>query len=91
MSLELIGIGKEVHLAYGRCHVEFIDLREVGRVLLSYAWEDEVHNQWVESLADRLTKEGISVLFDRYDVQIGNNIQVYMEHQSNVQTRFCSS
>jgi hypothetical protein len=78
-SVELLGIGAGRALGYGLCRLEFLDLKEVGRVFLSYAWEDEEHNEWVLHLADRLTKEGISVIFDRYDLRIGENVHVFME------------
>ena len=78
-SIELTGLGAGRAGGYGLCRLEFVNLKEVGRVFLSYAWEDEEHNEWVLQLADRLTKEGISVIFDRYDLHLGDNVHLFME------------
>jgi hypothetical protein len=43
--VELLGIGAHRARGYGLCRVELIDLEEVGRVFVSYAWEDEEHNE----------------------------------------------
>jgi CRISPR/Cas system CSM-associated protein Csm3 (group 7 of RAMP superfamily) len=78
-SIEVFGIGAHRARGYGWCRVEFVDLHEVGRVFISYAWEDEEHNEWVLRLAERLTKEGVSTIFDRYDLSFGENVHVFME------------
>jgi hypothetical protein len=78
--LGITGIGGMRSRGYGKCVMEFPDLKEAGMVFLSYTWEDEVHNEWVLSLADNLVQSGIVVIFDRYDLGIGDNFQVFMEH-----------
>lgn len=79
LTIELTGLGRGQTRGYGQCRVDFVDLTSVGRVFISYTWEDESHNEWVLQLADRLTKEGISVVFDRYDLSIGDNVHTFME------------
>lgn len=49
------------------------------RVFISYAWEDEETNKWVQEFADALMKEGINVYFDRKDLTYGDSISEYME------------
>lgn len=79
LNIEQVGIGKRNKLGFGRCHVEFIDFKELGRVFISYTWEDSTHSEWVLGLANRLTKDGVSVIFDRYDLKVGDNLHVFME------------
>lgn len=80
LSLSYTGIGKQLNYGYGKCRVEFIDdVKNVGSVFISYSWEEAEHDKWVLGLANRLTKDGIQVIFDKYDLAVGDNIPVYME------------
>ena len=78
--IEFIGVGGGRTRGYGRCRVEFVDLQNIGYVFISYAWEELEHNDWVLYLANRLSRDGINVIFDKYDLGIGDNIQIYMEN-----------
>jgi hypothetical protein len=80
LYLQATGIGKNRTTGFGRCKVEFVDLDSVGEIFISYSWEELEHNDWVLQLANRLTKDGINVTFDRYDLGIGDNIPVFMEN-----------
>jgi CRISPR/Cas system CSM-associated protein Csm3 (group 7 of RAMP superfamily) len=77
LGLTRIGQGKT--RGYGKCIVEFPDIENAGMSFLSYAWEDENHNEWVLNLADNLVRSGISVIYDRYDLGFGDNFHVFME------------
>jgi hypothetical protein len=79
LSLKLTGIGKTVNRGYGRCRVEFVDLKSIGEVFISYSWEEPEHTDWIIKLANRLTRNGINVIFDKYDLGIGDNIPYFME------------
>ena len=37
-------------------------------VFISYSWDNEDHKQWVLELANKLVKEGVNVLLDRYEL-----------------------
>ncbi len=78
--LEVTRVGRMRSHGYGECAIEFPDLEKAGMVFLSYAWEDEAHNEWVLNLADNLVRSGIFVIYDRYDLGIGDNFQVFMEN-----------
>lgn len=54
--------------------------REAKKVFISYAWEDEKHQQWVKELATQLRTHGVDVTLDKWDARIGNNLRYYMEH-----------
>lgn len=77
--LSLTRIGNRRSSGHGECEIEFPDLESAGLVYLSYAWEDDAHKEWVLSLADNLVSAGIGVIFDQYDLTIGDNIHVFME------------
>ena len=49
------------------------------RVFISYAWEDEETNNWIQEFAHALMKEGINVYYDRKDLTYGDSISEYME------------
>ena len=49
------------------------------RVFISYAWEDEESNNWIQEFAHALMKEGINVYYDRKDLTYGDSISEYME------------
>lgn len=49
-------------------------------VFISYSWESIEHTTWVKAFADRLIKEeGINVLLDQYDIQLGDRQPQSME------------
>lgn len=79
LLLEGVGIGLKSNLGYGRCKISFDGIFNEERVFLSYAHENEEHNNWVLNLADKLTMDNIFVNFDKYDLSYGDNIPAYME------------
>lgn len=49
-------------------------------VFISYSWDDESHQLWVLNLAERLSANGVHVLFDRYDITVGKEMTHFMEN-----------
>lgn len=45
-------------------------------VFISYSWEK---SEDVKVIVDRLIRDGVDVIFDRYDLKHGNNLASYME------------
>lgn len=54
--------------------------REAKKVFISYAWENEEHQEWVQKLAEDLREDGVDAKLDKWEVRIGNNLRYYMEH-----------
>lgn len=50
------------------------------KVFISYAWENEEHQKWVQELAKRLLEDGIDAKLDCWEVRVGGNLRHYMEH-----------
>lgn len=48
-------------------------------VFISYSWEEDLHQQWVKSLADKLLNDGINVILDQYDFELGDRLPYSME------------
>lgn len=48
------------------------------RVFISYKWETEHHNRWVERLARDLRARGIDALLDKWEVRLGESFSEYM-------------
>ena len=48
-------------------------------VFISYSWDSEDHKKWVLDLANRLVKEGVNVLLDRYELRLGKNLPHFVE------------
>lgn len=46
---------------------------------ISYSHDDATHRDWVLKLASDLSKNGISVALDRWDLRAGDDLQQYME------------
>ena len=54
--------------------------KEQKKVFISYAWENEEHQKWVQELAKRLLGNGIDAQLDCWEVRAGGNLRHYMEH-----------
>lgn len=53
------------------------------KVFISYAWTDDVYQNRVVQLAERLMGDGIDVLLDVWDLPDGGDIYKYMEQSVN--------
>jgi hypothetical protein len=49
------------------------------KAFLSYSWDDENHKRWMRGLAARLRDEGIGVIFDQWDLNLGDQLPEFME------------
>lgn len=48
-------------------------------VFISYTWDSEPHKEWVLNLANKLIKDGIVVILDRFELKPGRNMPHFME------------
>lgn len=55
----------------------------VSTVFISYSWDSEEHKQWVLDLANRLVKEGVNVILDRYELRPGKSLPHFVETAIN--------
>ena len=46
---------------------------------ISYSWDNEIHKEWVRSLAGRLRKDGVNVTLDRWHTAPGDQLPAFME------------
>jgi len=58
--------------------VVFIPDRAPVAVFISYKWEDDEKNRWVENLYFDLRRQGIDAKLDRYEVPLGGSFTQYM-------------
>lgn len=49
------------------------------KVFVSYSWTSPEHEDWVEKLAERLSSDGVHVVFDKWDLKEGQDKYVFME------------
>ena len=49
------------------------------KAFLSYAWEDELHREWVRSLAAQLRGDGVETILDRWHAVPGDQLPQFME------------
>ncbi len=49
-----------------------------NNAFISYKWEDDAHNQWVEKFATDLRRAGIEAVLDRWEVKFGDSFTDYM-------------
>ncbi len=48
-------------------------------VFISYSHDSDAHKDWVRELAERLSKDGISVILDQWDTGPGHDVTAFME------------
>ena len=46
---------------------------------ITYSWDNEIHKEWVRSLAGRLRKDGVNVTLDRWHTAPGDQLPAFME------------
>lgn len=46
---------------------------------MSHSWEDHAHNEWVLDVARHLQQNGIHVLYDKWDLELGSDLPYFME------------
>lgn len=49
-----------------------------NKAFISYKWDDDAHNQWVERFATDLRRAGINAVLDRWEVRFGDSFTEYM-------------
>ncbi|MFH2060775.1 MAG: TIR domain-containing protein [Pseudomonadota bacterium] len=49
------------------------------KVFISYSYDSFLHEKWVEELAEDLKRGGINVVFDKWDLHLGQDINTFME------------
>lgn len=54
------------------------------QVFISYKWEGDEHNLWVEKLARDLRIRGIDALLDKWEVRLGESFTEYMTRSINL-------
>src|SRR5882672_7221560 len=54
------------------------------KVFISYSWESDEHKNWVRSLSERLTQNGVNVRLDQWHIGPGQSLTQFME--AEVQT-----
>lgn len=52
---------------------------DVITVFISYSWDTEEHKKWVLTLANKLVKEGVNVILDRYELRPGKSLPHFVE------------
>lgn len=53
------------------------------KVFISYSWSSPQHEQWVLDLAERLSRDGVIVVLDKWDLKEGQDKHVFMEQMVN--------
>ncbi|MBU3927930.1 MAG: toll/interleukin-1 receptor domain-containing protein [Bacteroidetes bacterium] len=57
-------------------------------VFISYSWDTEEHKEWILKLAtDLITKFGIDVLLDQYELSVGKDLTLFMESSLEKSTK----
>lgn len=52
---------------------------EAATVFISYSWDSKEHKKWVLDLANKLVKEGVNVILDRYELRPGKSLPHFVE------------
>lgn len=54
---------------------------QAPKVFVSYAHDDQEHKDWVLSLATRLVANGVDVVLDQWDLNLGGDLPRFMESE----------
>lgn len=57
------------------------------QVFVSYSWDTPEHSAWVLALATRLRSNGVDVVLDRWDTDLGSDLSLFMECAADVAYR----
>lgn len=52
------------------------------KVFISYSWSSDPHQEWVESLAERLVRDGVDVVLDLWELREGQDKYAFMERMA---------
>ena len=55
------------------------DSKDTRKVFISYSWTNREHEKWVLNLAEKLTADGVEVVFDKWDLKKGQDKYAFME------------
>lgn len=55
-------------------------MTKAPRVFMSYSHDNDTHKNWVLNLATRLNANGVDLVFDQWDLRIGNDLPRFMEN-----------
>lgn len=61
--------------------------REAPELFISYSWVSDEHVVWVTNLASRLRTDGVNARLDKWDVRIGDDLNLYMEQYADASSR----
>ncbi len=53
--------------------------RPTPKVFISYSHDSEAHKDWVLTLATRLMSNGVNVVLDQWDLELGGDLPLFME------------
>lgn len=54
-------------------------MRPTPKAFVSYGWESDEHREWVREFAARLRGDGVDVTLDKWELQPGDQLPVFME------------
>ncbi|MGJ9372247.1 toll/interleukin-1 receptor domain-containing protein [Nesterenkonia sp. CF4.4] len=57
------------------------------RVFVSYSWDSKGHTDWVLQVATRLRTNGVDVVLDRWDTELGSDLSLFMERAADTEYR----
>lgn len=70
-------IGEEINVS---ANIKAEENSDRPVVFISYSWDDEEHKEWVLNLANRLARDGVEVILDRFYLKPGANLQHFVEN-----------
>lgn len=53
--------------------------KDIPNVFISYSWDDDMHKEWVKTLANILLANGVNAILDDYDTDPGDRLPHFME------------
>lgn len=60
---------------------------QAPRAFISYSWDSKEQSDWVLQLATRLRANGVDVVLDRWDTDLGSDLSLFMERAADTEYR----
>lgn len=54
---------------------------KVPKVFMSYSHDSEEHAEWVNDLSSKLLGNGVNILLDQWDLEVGKDLRFFMEKE----------
>lgn len=79
LILSIIRGARRFSLHVGHLKEVIVTTEKVPKVFVSYSHDDQEHKDWILTLSTRLVANGVNVILDQWDLNLGGDLPRFME------------